>query len=225
MTGAPAAMAAVLRRDLRLALRNRGEALHPLIFFVVTTSLFPLALSPGPETLRTVAPGVLWVGALLAALLSLDSLFRGDLDDGTLEQLALAPHPLSLLVLAKVTAHWLATGLPLLLAAPLLATFLALPAHALPVLLASLLLGTPTLSLVGAIGVGLTVGLRRGGALLALLVLPMYVPVLVFGASAVAAAIVGLPATGQLYMLAAFLALALVLAPPAAAAALRVSLD
>jgi len=178
-----------------------------------------------PETLATMAAGVLWIAALLATLLSLDNLFRSDFDDGSLELIMLSPYPSTLLVLAKVVAHWLVTGLPLLLVTPLLAVLMAVPDDARPTLWLTLALGTPVLSLVGAIGVALTVGLRRGGALLSLLVLPLYVPVLIFGANAVGASAAGLPVTGQLYMLSALLVLALSLAPVATAAALRISID
>ena len=215
----------LLRRDLLLAFRNRGELLNALLFFVLVVSLFPLGITPELETLGRVAAGVIWVAALLASLLSMDGLFRSDFDDGALEQLLVSPQPLGVMVLAKVTAHWLVTGLPLLLVVPLLAEFMALPEGALPLLFATLALGTPVLSLVGAVGVALTVGVRRGGGLLSLLVLPLYVPVLIFGANAVTAATQGLPATGQLYVLGALLALASTLAPWATAAALRISLS
>lgn len=219
------ACAALLRRDLLLALRHRGELANPLLFFVIVVSLFPLGLGPESGMLRAIAPGILWVSALLAALLSLESVFRSDFEDGSLEQLLLSPHPTSALVLTKVIAHWLVTGLPLILLAPLLGVLLHLPAAATGALLATLALGTPVLSLVGAIGVALTVGLRRGGILLSLLVLPLYIPVLIFAASAVADAGLGLPITGHLYLLGALLALALTLAPLACAAALRISVS
>jgi len=211
----------ILRRDLLLAARGHTELALPLLFYVLVVTLVPLAVSPDAATLANLAPGIIWVGALLATLLSLDRLFRSDFDDGTLDLLLLSPAPLPLLVTAKVLAHWLATGLPLLLVSPLLALFMSLPDRALGTLAATLALGTPVLSLIGGVGVALTVSVRRGGALLALLVLPLYVPVLIFGANAVAAAADGLPVTGQLYMLGAFLALSLSLAPLAAAAALR----
>jgi len=217
------AFAGVLRRDLLLAVRGLGELALPLLFYVIVTTLVPLAVSPDAATLAGIAPGIIWIGALLATLLSLDRLFRSDFDDGTLDLLLLSPAPLPLLVCAKVLAHWLATGVPLLLISPLLALLLALPERALPALGATLLLGTPVLSLIGAVGVALTVRVRRGGGLLALLVLPLYVPVLIFGANAVAAAADGLPVTGQLYLLGAMLALAASLAPLAAAAALRIT--
>ncbi len=219
------AFRAVLMRDLRLALRRRSEITNPLLFYLVVATLFPLGLRPAPELLASIAPGVLWVAALLATLLSLEGMFRSDFEDGTLEQMLLSPQPATGLVVAKVAAHWLVSGLPLVVVAPLLGVLFALPPAATPVLVGALLLGTPTLSLVGAVGVALTVGLRKGGALVSLLVLPLYVPVLVFGAHAVRAAAEGLPATGQLYFLAALLVLALSLAPLAAATALRISLD
>jgi heme exporter protein B len=218
------AFLAILKRDLTLALRHRSELANPLVFFVVVVSLFPLALGPEQDILTRVAPGILWVAALLAATLAMDGMFRSDFEDGSLEQLLLSPHPPSVLVLAKILAHWLATGLPLILISPLLALFLHLPGDALGVLLATLALGTPTLSLVGAIGVALTVGLRRGGLLLTLLVLPLYVPVLIFAAGAVDNAAAGFPVAGQLYFLAAVLVLAATLAPLATAASLRISL-
>ena len=215
----------LLKRDLLLAVRNRGEMVNPLLFYFIVAMLFPLGVSSDPKTLATMAAGVLWIAALLATLLSLDNLFRSDFDDGSLELIMLSPYPSVVLVLAKVLAHWLVTGLPLLIATPLLAVLMAVPDAARGTLWLTLALGTPVLSLVGAIGVALTVGLRRGGALLSLLVLPLYVPVLIFGANAVGASAAGLPVTGQLYMLGAFLVLALSLAPLATAAALRISID
>lgn len=219
------AWGALLRRDVMLALRQRGQLANPLLFFVLVVALFPLGMNPDPVLLRSIAPGVIWVGALLAAMLALESMFRSDFDDGALEQMLLTPYPLPLLVLAKVAAHWLVTGLPLLLVAPLLAMLLNLEGQAVVILLASLALGTPLLSLIGAIGVALTVGLRRGGVLLSLLVLPLYVPVLIFAAGAVGNAQAGMAVTGQLAFLGALLALAVALAPLATAAALRISLD
>jgi len=215
----------LLKRDLTLAYRHRTELANPLLFFVIVVSLFPLGITPEQKILQTLAPGVIWVAALLAAMLSLDSLFRADFEDGALEQIVLNQHPLSLLVLAKVLAHWLVTGLPLLVLAPLLGVLLFLPGKAMLTLLATLALGTPILSLVGAIGVALTVGLRRGGVLLSLLVLPLYIPVLIFAANAVNSAAASIDVAGQLYFLAALLMLALTLAPLAAAAALRISLS
>lgn len=219
------ACAALIKRDLVLAARQRAEMINPLLFFVLVTTLVPLGVGANPNMLQDMAPGVIWVAALLAAMLSLDGIFRSDFEDGTLEQLLLSPHPLSMLVLAKVSAHWLVTGLPLLIIAPLLALLLGLTLPATGILLVTLALGTPVLSLIGAIGVALTVGLRRGGILLSLLVLPLYVPVLIFGSNAVAASMSGLPVNAQLYMLSALLALALTLAPLPTAAALRVSLS
>ena len=213
----------LLRRDLLLALRNRAEYMMPLLFFVLVVALFPLALGALPELLERIAPGVIWVAALLAALLSLNSIFRSDFDDGSLEQILLSAHPVSVLVLAKVLAHWLVTGLPLLLMTPLLAQMLGLPDPALPMLLLTILLGTPVLSLIGAIGVALTVGLRKGGIILAILVLPLYVPVLIFAASAVENSAMGFDVSAQITMLLAFLLLSLSLAPWATAAALRMS--
>ena len=218
------AFSMVLRRDLRIAFRHRAQLALPLLFFVMVVSLFPLAVSPSLEVLRTMAPGIIWVAALLATLLSLDNMFRSDFDDGTLEQFLLSPYPTSALVLAKIIAHWLVTGLPLIIVAPLLGVLTGLPGQTMGVLIASLALGTPVLSLVGAIGVALTIGLKRGGALLSLLVLPLFVPVLIFGANAVGASQSGLEVTGQLYLLGSLLLLSLSLAPLAAAAALRVTI-
>jgi heme exporter protein B len=215
----------LLLRDLRLAMRRRAEIANPLLFFVMVIVLFPLGVGASPNLLERMSAGVVWVAALLAALLTLDSVFRSDFEDGTLEQLLLSAQPLSVMVLAKVLAHWLVTGLPLLLIAPLLGMLLGMKTAAMGALMLSLLLGTPVLSLIGAIGVALTVGLRRAGVILSLLVLPLYVPVLIFGAAAVDAAASGLSLSGQLYVLAGFLALAVSLAPLAAASALRISLS
>ncbi|BCX89129.1 heme exporter protein B [Methylomarinovum tepidoasis] len=215
----------LLKRDLILAFRHRGELLNPPLFFLMIVSLYPLGISPEPEILRTIAPGIIWIAALLSALFSLENLFKTDFADGTLEQLALSPHPLPWLVTAKVLAHWLVSGLPMLLLAPVLALLLSLSQPATLALLATLALGTPLLSLIGAVGTALTVGLRRGGVLLTLLVLPLYIPVLIFATGAVGAAAAGLPISGQLYFLAALLALASTLAPLAIAAAIRISLS
>lgn len=219
------AVRGVMVRDLRLGIARRGELAQPLLFFVLVVSLFPLGIGPGPQTLALVGPGVIWVAALLATLLAGERLFRSDYDDGSLEQLVLSPHPTWLLVLGKVAAHWLLTGLPLILVAPVLAVLLNLSGEAMGALAVTLLLGTPTLSLVAAIGVALTVSLRRGGVLLTLLVLPLYVPVLIFATAAVSAAASGLPWHGQLALLGALLALALITAPFAAAAGLRINLE
>ena len=213
----------LLRRDLLLALRNRAEYAVPLLFFVLVITLFPLALGALTELLARIAPGIIWVAALLASMLSLDSIFRSDFDDGSLEQILLSAHPVAVLVLAKVCAHWLVTGLPLLIISPLLAGMLGVASDALPTLLLTILLGTPVLSLIGAIGVALTVGLRKGGIILSLLVLPLYVPVLIFAASAVENAAQGLDISAQIYMLLAFLFLSLSLSPWATASALRMS--
>jgi heme exporter protein B len=216
---------AVIRRDLILAFRRRSEMINPLLFFILVITLFPLGIGAQPNLLKAIAPGIIWVSALLAAMLSLDSLFRSDFDDGSLEQILLSPHPASVLVLAKVFAHWLVTGLPLVMVAPLLAMLLGLPPQALTILLLTLLLGTPVLSLIGAIGVALTVGLRRGGMILSLLVLPLYVPVLIFAGNAVEMAGSGLPVDAQISILIAILFLALVLAPWPTAAALKMSIN
>jgi heme exporter protein B len=213
---------AVLVRDLRLALRRPGQVLQPLAFFAVVTVLFPLGYTPELDKLRQIAPGVLWVAALLASLLSLESLFRGDAQDGTLEQMLLAGQPLAALALAKTVAHWLLTGLPLTLMAPMLGIALGVPGSAMPGILSSLALGTVTLSLVGAVGAALTLGVRRGGVLLGLLTLPLTVPTLVFGARATELAIAGEGLSGALYLLGALAVLAVTLAPLAVAAALRI---
>lgn len=222
--GIPYAFFTLLKRDLLLALRRRNEVINPMLFFIVVVSLFPMGVSPERSLLQALAPGVIWVAALLATLLSLETMFRSDFEDGALEQMLLCPYPVTFLVHAKVLAHWLVTGLPLLLIAPLLGVFMALPRQAMGTLLATLALGTPVLSLVGAIGVALTVGLRRGGALLSLVVLPLYIPVLIFGANAVDASVSNLPVAGQLYILGALLLLAVTLAPIATAAALKISM-
>jgi heme exporter protein B len=214
-----------VHRDLRLAARRWGEVANPLVFFVIVITLFPLALGGERALLERLAPGALWVAALLAMLLAQESVFRADLEDGTLEQLALSPQPLWMLALAKIGAHWMLTGLPLLVLAPLAAAALYLPQEARPALLASLALGTPLLSLLGAIGGALTVGLHRGGVLLAILILPLAVPVLLLGARATEMAASGLDPQGPIYWLGALLALALSLCPFGIAAALRIHLE
>lgn len=219
------AAAAIVARDLRVAGRRLGEALTPPLFFVIVTTVVPLGLEPEPALLARIAPGVLWTGALLAALLGLERLFAGDFDDGTLEQLVLAREPLALLVLGKVAAHWLLTGLPLLLVAPICAELLALPPSALPTLLASLALGTPALALLGALGAALTVGARRSALLLPLLVLPLAVPLLIFGARAAALAATGEDPTGPLLLVASISMFLLATLPAAIAAALRIALE
>lgn len=215
----------VLRRELTIALRRSSDILTPILFFAIIVALFPLGLGPEPAVLREVAPGVLWVGALLATMLTLPRLFAGDYADGTLEQLLLAPQPLALSVVAKVAAHWLLTGLPLLVLSPLFALQLQLPPAAWPALALSLLLGTPILTLLGAVAGALTLGLRGGGLLVSLLVLPLYTPVLIFGAGAVTAAATSLDTEAYFSLLGAFLVLALSFTPWATAAALRVALD
>jgi heme exporter protein B len=212
-------------RDLKLALRSRTELAVQLLFYVIVVSLFPLATSPEKNLLSTMGPGVLWVAALLASLLSLPRLFAADYADGTLEQIALSPHPLVALVLGKIAAHWLTSGLPIALLAPLLGLQYAMDGDALVVMTATLAIGTPILSLLGAIGAALTLGLRSSGSLLALLILPLYVPVLIFGAGAVDAARSGLGVDANLSLLGAGLLLAMVGAPFAAAAAVRIALD
>lgn len=216
---------AIVRHDLKSVFRSPSAVLNPLLFLLMACSLFPFGVGPEKSTLGLIAPGVLWVAALLSTLLALDHLFRSDFDDGSLEQMLLSPYPTPLLTLAKVCSHWLVTGLPLIVISPLLGLLLNLPKEAFSSLAISLLLGTPTLSLIGGIGVGLTVGIQRSGLLLSLLLIPLYIPVLIFGASAVHSAAVGLQSTGQLYILAASLVLALTLAPFVTAAALKVSLN
>lgn len=219
------AMLAVLRRELALALRQKGEVLTPLVFFVVIASLFPLGVGPESALLLRMAPGVLWVSALLAAMLSLQRLFASDYADGSLEQMLLSPIPLPLLALAKALAHFMLSGLPLVLVAPVLGLQFGLDGQALGILLLTLLLGTPTLSLIGSIGAALTLGVRGAGVLLSLLILPLYIPVLIFGAGAVEAHASGLGAGGHLSLLAALLVLALFFAPLATTAALKISLE
>jgi heme exporter protein B len=218
-------MRAIFVRDMRLALRRRADTAAALFFFVIVASLFPLGVGPEPALLRTMAAGVVWVAALLASMLSLGRLFADDHADGTLEQLLLSVCPLPLIVLSKMAAHWLCSGLMLSLVAPLLAVQFDLPGEAIGVLLVTLLLGTPLLSLIGGIGAALTVGVRGASVLLSLLVLPLCVPVLIFGAGAVDAAVSGLAVSAHYSLLAAMLVAALFLAPWAAAAALRIALD
>lgn len=219
------AMIAIIRRDLLLAMRRKSEVLTALFFFIIVVSLFPLGIGPESALLRKIAPGILWVAALLATMLGLARLFAPDHADGTLEQMVLSPTPLGLLVAGKIVAHWIATGLPLVLLAPVLGIQFDLDTGALGILVVALLLGTPLLSLIGAIGAALTLGVRGGGVLLSLLVLPLYVPALIFGAGAVEAHIAGLGAGGHLSLLAALLALAVFFAPWATTAALRIALE
>lgn len=215
----------IVRRDLILAMRRRSDLFSTLFFFVIAVSLFPLGIGPELDTLRLIAPGVVWVAALLASMLALERLFASDFADGTLEQMLLTPQPVSLLVIGKVTAHWLVTGVPLVVMAPLLGIQYDLSADALGVLMISLLLGTPSLSLIGAIGAALTLGLRGGGVLVSLLVLPLYIPVLIFGAGAVEANVSGLGGQHHLSLLGAIFVASLLLAPLGTAAALRVSAE
>lgn len=218
-------MLAVASRDLLVSMRRRADVLTAVLFFAIVVSLFPLGVGADPQILRVIGPGVVWVAALLASMLALGRLFAGDYSDGTLEQLALAGEPLVVLVMAKSASHWLVTGLPLVLLSPLLGLQFDLPAGALWVLALSLALGTPVLSLLGAIGAALTLGVRGSGGLIALLVLPLYVPVLIFGASAVAAAADGMQSGGQLSILGAMLLASSALAPWAVAAGVRIALE
>ena len=213
-----------VRRDLLLTFRRRSDIVNPLAFFVMVGVMFPLGVSPEAKFLAQLAPGVIWVAALLASLLSVDGIFRSDFDDGSLEQMLISPQSLLLLVLAKVMNHWLISGFCLALVSPLLALMLFLPSEGVWALILSLLLGTPTLSLIGAIGAALTVGLRKGGILISLLVLPLYIPVLIFGASCVQAASMGLPIQGYLALLGAIFVLSVVSAPFAIVAALQISI-
>lgn len=212
-------------REMRLAWRNGAEILNPLWFFLVVITLFPFGVGADPQLLTQIAPGIIWVAALLAALLVMDRLFRDDWQDGSLEQLLLLPTPLVVVVLVKVLAHWVMTGLPLLVVSPLAALLLGMAPHDAGILALTLLLGTPTLSFFGAVGVGLTVGLRRGGVLLSLLVLPLSVPLLIFATGAIQAGAAGLPVDGYLAILAAFLAASVTLCPFATAAALRLTVQ
>jgi len=215
----------VLTRELLLAYRQRNDIITPLIFFIIVISLFPLGVGPELDILRIIAPGVIWVAALLATLLSLSRLFSNELHDGTLEQLLLTPHPASVMISAKITSHWLTTGLPLVLISPLLALSLNMTTDALIYTMLTLLLGTPILSLIGAIGAALTLGLRGGGVLLALLILPLYIPVLIFATGAIIAVSNGFPADAQLSLLGAYLIIAIIFAPWISSYSLRISLD
>jgi heme exporter protein B len=223
--GVTAALRWAVARDLRIAMRSRSELGVQLLFYVIVVSLFPLASSPDRALLAALGPGVLWVAALLASLLSLPRLFASDFADGTLEQIALSPYPLPALLSGKVVAHWLTTGLPMAVLAPLLGLQYGLDSNVLAVVMLSLLVGTPILSLLGAIGAALTLGARGGGSLLALLILPLYVPVLIFGAGTADAVRAGLSASPNLSLLAAGFLVALVGAPFATAAAVRIALD
>ncbi|MDH5368404.1 MAG: heme exporter protein CcmB [Gammaproteobacteria bacterium] len=215
----------IFKRDLLIAFRRRSEIIHPLIFFVMVVSLFPLAIGDDKVLLQKIAPAIIWVTALLATMLSLDNLFRSDFEDGSLEQMTLLQTPLSFLITAKIVAHWVITGLPLIIITPLLAVLLYLPSELISTLLLTLLLGTPTLSLIGAVGIALTVGLRQGGVILSLLILPLYIPVLIFATLALQNVEQGFSAEAQLAMMLAILVLAITLSPFAIAAALKVSLN
>ena len=214
-----------MARDLRLAIRHSDQILQPLVFFAIVVTLFPLAISPVLEDLRKISAGVVWVAAMLASLIALESLFRADVEDGTMEQWVLSGQPLAMLLFGKTITHWLLAGLPLVIAAPIAGTGLGIPMSVWPVLMGTLALGTGSLSILGAIGAALTVSLRRGSALLALLVLPLEIPVLIFGARVVDLAMHGEPVTGPLNLLAAMLLLFLSLGPLAMAAAMRISVE
>ncbi|MDO4429714.1 MAG: heme exporter protein CcmB [Lonepinella koalarum] len=215
----------IIKRELRIAMRKQAEILNPLWFFLIVITLFPLVMGPEPQLLAKISGGIVWVAALLSALLSFERLFKDDFTDGSLEQLMLTAQPLVLTALAKVLAHWLLTGLPLILLSPVAALLLSMETDFWLALVLTLFIGTPVLSCLGAIGVALTVGLRKGGTLLSLLVVPLFIPVLIFSASALDAAIVGMPYSGQLAILGAMLAAAISLSPFAIAAALRISID
>lgn len=216
---------AMLRRDILLAMRRKSDVLNSLIFFLIVVTLFPLGIGPETETLREIAPGAIWVAALLASMLSLGRLFADDHQDGSLEQMLILPHPLTVIVTCKILAHWLLSGLPLVLFSPLLGLQLGLDTASIGLLMLTLLLGTPVLSLIGAVGAALTVGVRGGGVLISLLVLPLYIPVLIFGSGAVESFSIGMGFTAHLLILGTLLTLAVTLAPWATAAALRISLE
>jgi len=216
---------AVFIKDVKLAFRQRAEIVNPILFFLIVISLFPLAIGPEPGLLARMAPGIIWVAALLSTMLGLDKLFRDDFNDGSLEQLIASSYPLSLTVLAKVAAHWVVTGLPLVLMTPLFALLLNLDSNALVATVLTLLLGTPLLSFIGAIGAGLTVGLQKGGILMSLLVLPLYIPVLIFATSAIDTSVMSLDYSGQLAILGAMLVIAIISAPIAISSALKVSIS
>ncbi|RUO61671.1 heme exporter protein CcmB [Pseudidiomarina marina] len=218
-------MTTVMRRDLAVALRRRSDIINPLLFVVIVVTLFPLAVGPGPDILGRIATGVIWVAALLSSLLGSERLFRDDFLDGNLEQLVLSPAPLPLLALGKVAVHWLLSGLPLVILAPVCALLLKLPFEAWGTLMLTLLVGTPMLSAMTAVGAALTVSLGRGGALLSLLLLPLFIPLLIFAAAAVESTLVGTSAYGQVLLLAGLMLLTLMLAPLAVAAAIRVSVN
>ncbi len=213
----------MLKRDLTIALRHKDDIFNPLLFFIIVVTLFPLGIGPEASTLSRIAPGIIWVAALLATLLSLDRLFKADFADGSLEQMMLLPQPLFIIVLAKIIAHWLITGLPLIFIAPVLAVLLHLNENSYGALMVTLLIGTPVLSFIGAIGVALTVGIKKGGVLLSLIVLPLYIPVLIFATSAIDTAAMNLPYSGQVAIIGALFFTSFTLAPFAVSAALKVS--
>lgn len=217
------AFSLLLKRDLTIAFRHRDDILNPLLFFIIVVTLFPLGVGPESNMLSRIAPGIIWVAALLSTLLSLDRLFKNDFNDGALEQMLLSPQPIFILVLAKIVAHWLITGLPLIIIAPVLAVLLHLHEASYLALFLTLLIGTPVLSFIGAIGAALTVGIKKGGVLLSLIVLPLYIPVLIFATSAIDTAAMNLPYSGQLAIIAALFFMSLTLAPFAVSSALKVS--
>jgi heme exporter protein B len=215
----------VYKKDVLLAFRQRSEIINPLLFFLIVISLFPLGIGPEPQLLARMAPGIIWVAALLSTMLGLDKIFRDDYQDGSLEQLLMSPYPTSLIVVAKIAAHWTITGLPLVLLSPVFGLLLNLDTNSMQAAVVTLLIGTPLLSLIGAIGAGLTVGLQKGGILLSLLVLPLYIPVLIFATSAIDTSAMSLDYTAQLAILGAMLAVGLVMAPFAVSSALKVSVS
>lgn len=214
-----------LKRDLKMALRNPSSFLNPLLFFVISISLFPIAISPESQTLSNIAPGIIWVTVMLSALLSLNTLFHFDYENGILEQMVISHHSLALILLAKTTAHWILTGLPIILLSPLVGTVLFLDYESILILMLTLLIATPCLSLIGAIGTSLIVGIKNSGMLLSLLVLPLYVPILIFGTSAVSQTQFNLPINGQIYFLSFMLVLSLITAPFISAYSLRISIE
>ena len=214
-----------LKRDLKMALRNPSSFLNPLLFFVISISLFPIAISPESQTLSNIAPGIIWVTVMLSALLSLNTLFHFDYENGILEQMVISHHSLALILLAKTTAHWILTGLPIILLSPLVGTVLFLDYESILILMLTLLIATPCLSLIGAIGASLIVGIKNSGMLLSLLVLPLYVPILIFGTSAVSQTQFNLPINGQIYFLSLMLVLSLITAPFISAYSLRISIE
>ena len=214
-----------LSRDLHIAIRNPSSVLNPLLFFIISVSLFPLAISPEAATLSQIAAGIIWVASMLAVLLSLNTLFHNDFENGVLEQMVSSHHSLPLLILSKITAHWLLTGIPIILLSPFLGVLLFLDNEGVQILMITLLLATPSLSLIGSIGASLIVGVKNSGMLLSLLILPLYIPILIFASSAVSQAQFGLDISAQLYFLAVFLVLSLMSAPFVSAIALKISLE